>query len=99
MVGAQRKECRLPGSEEVRKPGGAVQESSIEASPEGPTWRLRHGKVGERGGGGTERERVRNGVETERLRRWLVPIPRHNTQITMPSHRPTANYYGVLEDL
>lgn len=53
----------------------------------------------EKGVGEGQKERVTNGVETERLRRWLVPIPRHNTQITMPSHRPTANYYGVLEDL
>lgn len=55
VVGAQRKECLL-GSEEVRK--GAVQESVIQASPEEPTWRLRHGRreggrMRERGGGGT----------------------------------------------
>lgn len=33
VVAARRKDC-LPGSEEVRKHGGAVQESSIQASPE-----------------------------------------------------------------
>lgn len=93
---AQRKEC-LPGSEEVRTPGGAVQESSIEASPEEPTWRLRHGKAGERGGGGTEGERVTHGVETARLRRWLVPIPRHSAQTTMPSTDSLLTTTGAVQ--
>lgn len=60
---AQRKKC-LPGSEEVRKPGGAVQENSIQASPEEPTWRLRHGKAGgreeEKKGWGRDRRRERH---------------------------------------
>lgn len=36
--GWQRKEG-LPGCEEVRKPGGIAQESSIQASLKKPTWR------------------------------------------------------------
>lgn len=66
---AQRKEY-LPGSEKVRKPGGAVQESSIQASPEEPTWRLRHGKAGGREKERKEwgRDRRERGTQEERQR-------------------------------